>query len=128
MESSVQELIAATQNAEKDLRLIIAEMRGDGNGIAPRILIDGWANELERIYIALGSVNSFPLRNCDVGTAEEQAKRCFAYCNQQICKDCPCNTIGRCTLIWSQMPYEADDPAVDQLRYKMESEAAHGND
>ena len=48
-----------------------------------------------------------PARNCDVGTAEEQAERCRIYCGQQICKDCPCNTIGRCTLIWAQMPYEA---------------------
>jgi hypothetical protein len=47
-----------------------------------------------------------PPRQCDIGTAEEQSKRCFAYCNQYICKDCPCNTIGRRTLVWAQMPYE----------------------
>ena len=124
MESSVQELIAATQNAEKDLRLIIAEMRGDGNGIAPSILIDGWANELERIYIALGSVNAFPLRNCDVGTADEQADRfgklCVKYYNEEehCNRKCPLASLDfihgfpRCQAYWTQMPYE--------------SEAAHG--
>ena len=79
-----------------------------------------------------------PPRNCDVGTAEEQAKRFAELCTSHskegargLCEeDCP---LGKdygsdCALAWAQMPYEADDPAIDQLRYKMEGEAAYGND
>lgn len=59
-------------------------------------------------------------RNCDVGTAEEQAKRFKAFCLPKVGKcsessKCPakhpCNQIGiqYCQLKWAQMPYEADE-------------------
>lgn len=54
-----------------------------------------------------------PLRNCDVGTAEEQAKRFHSFCesNKQCgdvysCERCKLNSIEDCELAWSQMPYE----------------------
>ena len=52
-----------------------------------------------------------PLRNCDVGTAEEQAKRFFAFCDSNKCPSCPCIDTPKtdCALIWAQMPYEASE-------------------
>ena len=54
-----------------------------------------------------------PPRNCDVGTAEEQAKRFHSFCesNKQCgdvysCECCQLNSIEDCELAWSQMPYE----------------------
>ena len=69
-------------------------------------LIPTWDGAVGRIKDITEAALAVRARNCDVGTAEEQSRRCFAYCNQYICKDCPCNTIGRCTLVWAQLPYE----------------------
>ena len=56
-----------------------------------------------------------PPRNCDVGTAEEQAKRLDAFCDshghgfdgQKIycCENCQLISVDRCELAWAQMPY-----------------------
>lgn len=60
----------------------------------------------------------FPLRNCDVGTAEEQTRRMVAeYCAvQKSCyespsgRECPLYEAGvDCRLRWAQMPYEAKE-------------------
>ena len=51
----------------------------------------------------------FPRRNCDVGTAEEQAERLHRFCISQDYETCPCNigkADGRCEFAWMQMPYE----------------------
>lgn len=50
-----------------------------------------------------------PPRNCDVGSAEEQAKRLHRFCISQDCVTCPCNlgkADGRCEFAWMQMPYK----------------------
>jgi hypothetical protein len=64
-----------------------------------------------------------PLRNCDIGTADEQTKRFREFCSAHkylssdfsyICKGfgkgrCPfsnSHTKSSCELAWSQMPYE----------------------
>lgn len=58
------------------------------------------------------SVLTEPLRNCDVGTAEEQVKRFKEFCNEgyKNCGSCPLYTSGTieeyCELRWSQLPYE----------------------
>jgi hypothetical protein len=63
---------------------------------------------LEKIDEALAE----PLRNCDVGTADEQAERFKAFCNSHplMCDGCPFRDIGilhnDCAIHWSQMPYE----------------------
>ena len=57
---------------------------------------------------------SAPRRNCDVGTAKEQAERYSRYCDQFIrdglhCEKCPCCgkiPFGRCEFAWMQMPYK----------------------
>ena len=60
------------------------------------------------------AARSMPKRNCDVGTAEEQAERFGRYCDKFTqdglhCETCPCCvkiTFGRCEFAWLQMPYE----------------------
>ena len=54
-----------------------------------------------------------PPRNCDVGTAEEQAQRFELFCCQAYCsKKCPLygkpNIGGECgcAIEWAQMPYK----------------------
>ena len=47
-----------------------------------------------------------PPRNCDVGTAEEQAKRFDAFCGGKNCLECPRFPDSRCEIAWAQMPYE----------------------
>ena len=52
------------------------------------------------------------LRNCDVGTAEEQSERFDAHCRKHIgCITCPLREKDggvpkHCEFAWSQMPYE----------------------
>ena len=66
-----------------------------------------YANKIDRL----------PKRNCDVGTAEEQGKRFWAYCkqflkSQGMCVNCPLykGTAGldECLCKWAQMPYESE--------------------
>jgi hypothetical protein len=57
-----------------------------------------------------------PLRNCDVGTAEEQYQRWDKYCNSfgTQCDKCDlnCNVhfdlTAKCFAHWAQMPYEKE--------------------
>ena len=42
------------------------------------------------------------LRNCDVGTSEEQIKRHIDWCNNDVCYESSCKI---CFGKWSQMPY-----------------------
>ena len=54
------------------------------------------------------------LRNCDVGTAEEQAQRFkkFCYIYPLNCSGCPfkdiANTHNECAIFWLHMPYESE--------------------
>lgn len=56
---------------------------------------------------------STPPRQCDIGTAEEQAERYGRYCDKFIgdgmhCESCPCCgkiPFGKCEFAWAQMPY-----------------------
>jgi len=50
-----------------------------------------------------------PVRNCDVGTAEEQDNRMVLYCKTRKCESCPLwddltNGVS-CEFAWAQMPY-----------------------
>ena len=75
-----------------------------------KALVDG---ALSIIDAALAA----PARNCDVGTAEEQEDRFFNFCKAHECTmNCPikkkwnfkCGHKPSCGVIWSQMPYEAE--------------------
>ena len=52
------------------------------------------------------------LRNCDVGTADEQAERFKKFCciYPLNCSGCPLKDSGithnECAIFWAQMPYE----------------------
>ena len=50
-----------------------------------------------------------PVRNCDVGTVEEQIARFNRFCGPKSCDciDCPLASMaGRCHLAWAQMPFD----------------------
>lgn len=67
-----------------------------------------------------------PPRNCDVGTAEEQAERfdkhCQSFLNREgikACVGCPCCGVvmyGKCELAWEQMPYVEGGEAWNGLK------------
>ena len=58
---------------------------------------------------------ALPLRNCDVGTAEEQAKRFKEFCRFRACSDCPAGKssedIIECEFAWARMPYTEEGGA-----------------
>lgn len=63
------------------------------------------ANALDKAKAALATE---PLRNCEVGTAEEQATRFEAYCDSHTnCAHCPLRG-QQCVLAWAQLPYESE--------------------
>lgn len=71
--------------------------------------IEGWAR----------SALSKPPRNCDVGTAEEQAKRFDRFCAMRGCRiggdatsKCPFDP-DACEFAWAQMPYQKEDDNGD---------------
>lgn len=52
-----------------------------------------------------------PLRNCDVGTAEEQEERFSEFCLTRKCIECQLyktEEFFQCGVRWSQMPYESE--------------------
>ena len=57
------------------------------------------ANALDKAKATLAE----PIRNCDVGTAEEQVERHGKWCNNDRCVFACCSV---CFAEWSQMPYE----------------------
>ena len=76
-----------------------------------RKTIDRWA--LRLCDIASEALLAEPIRNCDIGTVEEQAERFDEFCynhrsREKGCGDCPLLGGGPCCeLAWTQMPYEA---------------------
>jgi hypothetical protein len=75
---------------------------------------NGTMNDLDKLRRVVGNMRaalSAPLRNCDIGTPEEQSRRFDAYCRRRKCEclKCPCNVLPRCCLVWAQMPYKAEE-------------------
>lgn len=80
-----------------------------------------------------------PLRNHEVGTPEEQAKRFKEYCRSGDCKRWVCNSYGyeamfhhKCFPIWAQMPYgerqQISRPAGAGLNQQPKKENDNGKD
>ena len=82
-------------------------------------LFDGrlmWQPDIRKAHEAVNSALAEPPRNCDVGTAEEQAERFYSFCKkfqsgiQGMCSpQCPCigcRGMCHCLTKWEQMPYE----------------------
>lgn len=62
---------------------------------------------------AISQALGAPLRNCDVGTAEEQSRRFHEFCVKHAhdgCPKCPAhqavNKSTRCPIVWGQLHYE----------------------
>lgn len=59
---------------------------------------------------------SIPLRNCDVGLVEEQAKRYQEFCDESqtdedycsMCARCSLKKEKNCAITWANMPYESE--------------------
>lgn len=72
--------------------------------------MEGVAELMHQIDAALAA----PPRNCDVGTANDQAERYSRYCDKftlggMHCETCPCCgkiQFGKCEFAWAQMPYK----------------------
>jgi hypothetical protein len=102
--------------AMRDVSQVAEEMtRGTIKGESvDRKTVDAWAMRLCEI---ISRDLAIPLRNCDVGTAEEQAGRMRQFCTKQKrngiinCGYCPIKHQYErdCTLDWAQMPYEAQE-------------------
>lgn len=69
-------------------------------------------DEVEKIRSEIKSALAEPVRNCDIGTAEEQENRYLGHCYKQsidtgLCLECP--LFGKqkmCAFAWAQMPYD----------------------
>ena len=84
-------------------------------------LFDGrlmWQTDIRKAHEAVNAALSAPPRNCDVGTAEEQAERFYAFCGyhrfqsgikgmcSSLCPCIRCHDMCNCITTWSQMPYD----------------------
>ena len=67
---------------------------------------------------ALMRLQVMKLRNCDVGTPEEQIKRFKAFCEKfKGCEGCPVRSLyytTDCAFKWSQMPYDNKPTATNE--------------
>lgn len=77
--------------------------------------ISGYCYEITTAINKCFAALAEPPRNCDVGTAEEQAERFKAYCPSGDCKRRVCNSYGyeklfhyKCFPIWGQLPYKSE--------------------
>ena len=77
--------------------------------------VDDISNQQAIALCVIDDALAEPIRNCDVGTAEEQTARALEYCSQFPSKDgrcvgCPLdddsNSLTSCMCRWAQMPYE----------------------
>ena len=72
--------------------------------------LDGYTVNVLEMRRQVDAALAAPPRNCDVGTAEEEAERYMNFChNYPKCTGCPC--VGRmqyhkCEFAWAQLPYE----------------------
>ena len=76
------------------------------------------SNQAYAVIRQIKAALTAPPRNCDVGTAEEQAQRFYKFCMvnssaiQGMCNsNCPCIDSGdkcHCLTKWAQLPYESE--------------------
>jgi hypothetical protein len=65
-------------------------------------------DEVDKIRSEIKSALAEPVLNCEVGTAEEQAKRFDVYCHTGggLCSSI--DSCAECTIAWMHMPYESE--------------------
>lgn len=79
-----------------------------------------WAHGVWEIEAMAKAALAEPARNCDVGTAEEQAERFKQFCNDHqepwhgCANYCPVLMSEKCALAWAQMPYEVKESKVKE--------------
>lgn len=67
---------------------------------------------VDTVYTKAKNALAEPVKNCEVGTVAQQAKRFTEYCESEVCKRKRCKSrakalcIERCALAWAQMPYK----------------------
>jgi hypothetical protein len=65
---------------------------------------------LRKVIKVVNEALAKPLRNCDVGSLDEQITRFNAFCDSHMCRSltngCPLVDSRNCRLAWAQMPYE----------------------
>ena len=68
--------------------------------------------DVKKVVGEMKAALSAPPRNCDVGTAEEQARRYEELCDSHTCGSrcsgscCPLYAYDCSPFVWAQMPYE----------------------
>ena len=84
-------------------------------------LIDKWRTDgvmehwqYSQLFDVADNALAEPLKNCEVGTAEEQSVRFHDYClthskRSVVCLDCPlCGKSEMCEFAWADLPYESE--------------------
>jgi hypothetical protein len=75
----------------------------------PEISSNSYSNSIRILLGDIKAALAEPLRNCDVGTAEEQESRFIDFCHGHGCKSCQLFKIpGECEFHWAHMPYEKE--------------------
>lgn len=102
---------AMREACQKMLDLLM--LRGDGN--VRCVLTWDEFNESQKM---LRAAIAEPIRNCDVGTPEEQSDRFADFCDSHSgCSQCPVKSLWSfanghkpsCGVLWAQMPYTAQE-------------------
>ena len=96
--------VKAMLDALNELKDTIDEWRTNGE-------MEHW--QYSKLFDITDAALAKPPRNCDVGTAEEQAKRYEELCDSHTCGSicsgscCPLYDYDCSPFAWAQMPYEA---------------------
>jgi hypothetical protein len=67
--------------------------------------VSAW-EEVDTTILEIQTALAEPLRNCDVGSAEEQLKRHSEFCKTSRDFSCAPSMCRKCFADWAQMPYE----------------------
>lgn len=92
-------------------RFVFAAMRGQRDILVNDKISEPYVIKAGDTLAKIDTALAAPMRNCDVGTAEEQKERFEEFCDdekgdRQHCRNCRlCNALD-CELAWAQMPYE----------------------
>lgn len=113
--------VALEKFSAVDLSKLKFPLDGDSSAIynsdKKEITIPYWMvaellNEVKAAQDIAKSAISAPLRNCDVGSLDEQIDRFNAFCESHTCSSylgrCPLVDSRSCRLAWSQMPYNEE--------------------
>ena len=115
MAKAMENKMMVMRRALRDVSRVAEEMtRGTMTGESvDRKTVDAWAMRLCEI---VSQDLAIPLRQCDVGTADEQSARYDEFCYQHrtiehCCANCPVVSSATCELAWAQTPYVAQEGA-----------------